>query len=463
MDPALALVLLLKTCSVLHRASVRGDFAKTTELLDHLLKEHNCNALEGASSAAPGLDCFLSKLYPRGVGFTTNVEGKEFVYGEVTPTGVRELIAAVPTGISADDQFVDLGSGVGRVPLQIFFATAVRRSTGIELENSRHGHATAALKAVHNLATAKGSNSKEDVHLDLLEGDSQSLTVAGRTLAFVHGDALTAALEGTSIIFINSLAFPDDLWMKLQTHLVTSLAPGTILVIGHKLKGCSRGLMLLQRAKMTMTWSDSYSVFVYMMTTPKAAAASFIEQGSDMLVEGVWGTGAAHIRHLKHEVETQLREIAVHTDQGDKVSAVACDAFELEALLFQDKDKAHAWLKTLDLAAPDDEGRRLLQFVCDKHTSSVRAVRAFGGPSYPGTGSEARKASFQAFQRERQVHLKSLVRLVLDEGAETDARDMRGRTALSEAVTSEDHELAALLRAYGARVEVAFTMQKPEL
>jgi hypothetical protein len=50
-------------------------------------------------------------------------------YGELTPVGTRQLIAA--TRLAADDVFVDLGSGVGKVVLQVAPAISACAASGL--------------------------------------------------------------------------------------------------------------------------------------------------------------------------------------------------------------------------------------------------------------------------------------------------------------------------------------------
>ena len=63
-------------------------------------------------------------------------------YGEITPAGFTTL--AQRLRLAADDEFTDLGSGLGRCVVQAAVASGVRRATGVEIAASRHALATKA-------------------------------------------------------------------------------------------------------------------------------------------------------------------------------------------------------------------------------------------------------------------------------------------------------------------------------
>ena len=73
-----------------------------------------------------------------------------FGYGEITPLGMRTL--GTTLSLAAEDVFADLGSGTGRLVLQVAREFGVCRSVGVELVGSRHRLALAALERAPELA-----------------------------------------------------------------------------------------------------------------------------------------------------------------------------------------------------------------------------------------------------------------------------------------------------------------------
>ncbi len=57
-------------------------------------------------------------------------------YGEIMPTATDHLVEYL--GMGRDDVFYDLGSGVGKVVLQVAMRASIRRCVGVELARSRH-------------------------------------------------------------------------------------------------------------------------------------------------------------------------------------------------------------------------------------------------------------------------------------------------------------------------------------
>lgn len=88
---------------------------------------------------------YINSLYQDVTGFsiyeTGEVEAlaerKIFpLYGEILYYSMNKLIAEMQ--IEANDVFYDLGSGVGKIPLQVFLKTTVQKSCGIEALTKRH-------------------------------------------------------------------------------------------------------------------------------------------------------------------------------------------------------------------------------------------------------------------------------------------------------------------------------------
>jgi hypothetical protein len=70
-------------------------------------------------------------------------------YGEIMPTATDQLVEHLR--MRSDDVFYDLGSGVGKVVLQVAMRAKIRRCVGLELVRSRHRIARRMLEEVRGM------------------------------------------------------------------------------------------------------------------------------------------------------------------------------------------------------------------------------------------------------------------------------------------------------------------------
>ncbi|GLI62172.1 hypothetical protein VaNZ11_004742, partial [Volvox africanus] len=87
-------------------------------------------------------EAFMSKrgyIIPKREVDLVDVTGGSATYGEITVDGMMQLLRNVP--LQQDDVLVDLGSGLGRLVLQVACSASLRRCVGIELSASRHEQA----------------------------------------------------------------------------------------------------------------------------------------------------------------------------------------------------------------------------------------------------------------------------------------------------------------------------------
>ncbi|GIL75093.1 hypothetical protein Vretimale_7786 [Volvox reticuliferus] len=78
-------------------------------------------------------------MIPKREAALVDSTGGSATYGETTGDGVMRLLRNVP--LQPDDVLVDLGSGLGRLVLQVACSANIRRCVGIELSASRHEQA----------------------------------------------------------------------------------------------------------------------------------------------------------------------------------------------------------------------------------------------------------------------------------------------------------------------------------
>jgi hypothetical protein len=121
------------------------------------------------------------------------------VYGELSTDSLFDVMDRIPGGLSGNDVFVDLGSGLGKVCVQVFLATAVGACVGIELSARRH--------------TLAGQVR------DRLRTERPQLFAGRRSLHFVNEDILHADFGDATVIFLCARLFSDELMEKIASKI----------------------------------------------------------------------------------------------------------------------------------------------------------------------------------------------------------------------------------------------------
>ena len=146
------------------------------------------------------------------------------VYGDTDVDLVSHLVEIVlGRPLSADDMFVDLGSGSGRLLLQMLLLTNVRRVCGIELSPTRHSQAAAALNEART-------------HFAPLLDPSRIQLYCASMLKHV-------AVAESNLLYCYSLALSDDFLASLRDDLALRLG-ALVLLRGkgfHDADGSSMG------------------------------------------------------------------------------------------------------------------------------------------------------------------------------------------------------------------------------
>ena len=136
------------------------------------------------------------------------------VYGDTDGDLLVHLFAAMRP-IAHDDEFCDLGSGNGRLLLQMALLTRVKSAVGIELSRTRHGQSTAALAE----AARKGVLSPERARAISLYCDS------------MLGHAI---LHRSTLCFCYSLALEEAFMATLENDLAERLPSGALILLRGK-------------------------------------------------------------------------------------------------------------------------------------------------------------------------------------------------------------------------------------
>lgn len=163
-------------------------------------------------------------------------------YGEILYPGIDKLLSAIE--LSKDDVFVDYGSGVGKIVIQVFLKSLVKEAYGIEISPELHQHAAHAAQKIQH---------------DLPEFYNE-----GRKLIFLHGDFLKTPLTTSTVALVTSTCFTQPLLAELgkiiegtpSIHTVLSLRPIHTL----------QRLSFKQAIRIECSW-DTVLCYVYTLRT----------------------------------------------------------------------------------------------------------------------------------------------------------------------------------------------------
>lgn len=142
---------------------------------------------------------YINALYQGISGFISYQPGEKesnetnkvfLTYGEILYPSVNKMIDYIGE-IGPDDVFYDLGSGIGKVALQFFLKTPVKKACGIEASTTRHQYAEKVYEQVKK--------------------EFPDLYLGGRELSTINGNFLTSGAEDATIIYTCSTCFSEDL------------------------------------------------------------------------------------------------------------------------------------------------------------------------------------------------------------------------------------------------------------
>jgi len=202
-------------------------------------------------SMTPGYATKLQELYPTTkYPQPTDAEIKQnypLTYGELTYDAIA-ILAKYLTTISPNvvrHIVIDIGSGVGKLPLYTSGYNVVTRAIGIELVQARHNEAMQLLNNMRE--TYPNETSKvELINGDMLQQDYKALTGSQPAL-----------------IWVSNLCFDDELTTRLFNKLAAELSPGTIIITSKTVQHPK--ITKLEDITVPMSWSNGSIVFVHII------------------------------------------------------------------------------------------------------------------------------------------------------------------------------------------------------
>lgn len=172
---------------------------------------------------------------------TIQKEGGHPQYGEIPYDSAAHILSDL--NITKQDVFYDLGSGVGKLVLQVYLTTPVKRSVGIELSPTRW-----------KIAEASQNQAAKDDHM-----------VAGRELSFLHQNIRQVPLTDATVCFLSGIAFPAPLIQFIMDRLAG---------LEHEVKVISvlslpehKNFKLVKTYNLPMSWApEGVDVCLYQVT-----------------------------------------------------------------------------------------------------------------------------------------------------------------------------------------------------
>lgn len=187
----------------------------------------------------------------------SNEGNKVFLtYGEILYPSVNKLIDYIGD-VGPDDVFYDLGSGIGKVALQFFLKTPVKKAAGIEASKTRHDYAE---KVYHQV-----------------KKEFPELYQGGRHLSTSNDNFLTADITDATIIYTCSTCFSEDLLADMGK--VIDRCPNIRYVIS--MKQIPSKLPYDKALEIDCTW-DKTKCHVYCWPKEGAEAADADSSSSDV-------------------------------------------------------------------------------------------------------------------------------------------------------------------------------------
>jgi Histone methylation protein DOT1 len=142
-------------------------------------------------------------------------------YGEIMPTATDRLVEHLR--MRADDVFYDLGSGVGKVVLQVAMRAKIRRCVGLELVRSRHRIARRMLEQVRatGLMRAKECELRCADFMRAPMGDATVLYSCSTAFSTPFMNQLAARLAQlpTGVRWVSTQDIDDNPWWVLEDVL----------------------------------------------------------------------------------------------------------------------------------------------------------------------------------------------------------------------------------------------------
>lgn len=130
---------------------------------------------------------YLDIVYQNTASYCVSHENKQIsdTYGEISYNGVSTILKNI--NLSSNDVFYDLGSGLGKLVLQLFLISPIKAAYGVELSPILHAQ---SVKAANRVST-----------------ELPGFFTNQRTLSFILGDLFKVPLNDATVVLLGSPCF----------------------------------------------------------------------------------------------------------------------------------------------------------------------------------------------------------------------------------------------------------------
>ncbi|MFA6066398.1 MAG: hypothetical protein WC707_04440 [Candidatus Babeliaceae bacterium] len=188
---------------------------------------------------------YIAHLYAQVTGFGIPSDEVLYItrkggaptYGEITYEAAQELLEDLK--LASYDIFYDLGSGIGKLAVQVALTTPAKKIVGVELSTTRHNTARKIAKQI-----------KKDHKLSKY-----------KKIAFENKNITEVSLKDATVIFMCSTCFSQELMQKIM-RVLAHHKKGLRVVTLQKLPKNDL-FILVKEYRLPMTWSPNSPVYLY--------------------------------------------------------------------------------------------------------------------------------------------------------------------------------------------------------
>ena len=189
----------------------------------------------------------LMDLYPSTKKDTTDLRKSyndhTITYGEMDYNGMDKLLKHLQNQNIKFRNFIDVGSGRGKLPLQVASLPNVKKSIGIEIVKERHNEAQ---ELKQKLKEFKQITDK----VVLINNDFNKIE-------------LSQYINKKTLVWISNLCFPQELTNIIFQKLLGILPSGSIIACSKEHFLQSSKLFNLGNLRIPMSWNKSSNIFIY--------------------------------------------------------------------------------------------------------------------------------------------------------------------------------------------------------
>lgn len=189
----------------------------------------------------------INDVYNDVSGFSIDLQERQFIekkggnatYGEITTESVAQLLNNLK--LTSKDIFYDLGSGVGKVCVQVALTTPAQ-AVGVELSPTRY----------------------QGAQLIKEELIKRNILINSNKLKFIEQNITDADLSPATVILLCSTCFSDELMQTLTNKMAQKCSSG-LRVLTLKDLPAHEKFTLLQTYELPMSWSQGSPVYFYQL------------------------------------------------------------------------------------------------------------------------------------------------------------------------------------------------------